>query len=338
LPRTSALLPGRPAGPRRRLIPLLAGFLLIAGIVALAVAGLRQASADGQPAFLFPWQDGDTWYTGEAGFHATNDAIDFFPPDTGYSEAVRCVGDPDWVFEESAYWVLASAPGSVVSAGDAYVLLDHGGGWFTRYYHLSDYQVAAGDIVQAGQRLGHPSTLGDCSSGPHVHFWVQGPNGETTRNVSLSGVPTTDLGINEPRSETANFDSGVAPTPTPTAEPTETPTPAPTDSSTPTPQVFAAGDANCDGLVTAGDAVIVLQVAAGMDTSACAAMYAETNCDGEVTPADAIAVLQMTLGDGAHPTTACESPSPTVEPSPTPEVTITPPEAPTTRPTATTGA
>jgi murein DD-endopeptidase MepM/ murein hydrolase activator NlpD len=307
------------------LIPMVAGLVLIAAIVALAVVGLRQAAADGQPSFLFPWQDGVTWYTGEAGFHSTNDAIDFFPPDTGFSETVRCVGDPDWVFEESAYWVLASAPGTVSDTGEAYVTLDHGGGWYSRYYHLSDHQVALGDVVQTGQRLGHPSTLGDCSSGPHVHFWVQGPDGQTTRNVALSGVPTTGLGINEPRSATGNYDIGVEPTPTPTAAPTDTPTPtsAPTDTPTPTPsptpQVFAAGDANCDGLVTPADALIILQVSAGIDPSACAASHSETNCDGAVTPADAIAVLEMTLGDRAQPAkAACESPSPTVEPSPTP--------------------
>jgi hypothetical protein len=343
LPRTSALLPARPSAPRRRLIPLLAGFLLIAGIAALAIAGLERASADGQPAFLFPWQAGDTWYAGEWGFHATNDAIDFFPPDTALVPGeFHCVGDPDWEFRESPYWVLASAAGTVVDEGEPYVTVYESGGWYARYYHLSDHQVTTGDVVQTGQRLGHPSTLGECSSGPHVHFWVQGPNGETTRNVSLSGIPTTNLGINEPHSETANFDSGVAPTPTPTAEPTETPAPAPTDSPaptpSPTPQVFAAGDANCDGLVTATDAVIILQVAAGVDTSGCAATYAETNCDGEVTPADAIAVLQMTFSDDAQPVkAACESPSPTVEPSPTPEGTITPPGAPTARPTATPG-
>ena len=291
---------------------LLVGFLLIAGIAALALAGLQRASANEQPAFLFPWQDGDVWYTGEAGFHATNDAVDFFPPDTGFSLTVRCEGDADWVYQESAYWVLASAPGTVVSAGDSYVLVDHGGGWLSRYYHLDAYQVAAGDTVQTGQPLGHPSTLGGCSSGPHVHFWVQGPNAETTRNVSLSGVPTTDLGINEPHSETGNFDLGAAPTPTP--EPTELP-PPPAPTETPAPQVFAAGDANCDGLVTAQDAVIILQVAAGVDASTCAATHAETNCDGTVTPADAMAVLQMALDDDVQPSAVCESPSSTPEPA-----------------------
>jgi hypothetical protein len=156
-----------------------------------------------------------------------------------------------------------------------------------------------------------------------VHFWVQGPDGQTTRNVTLSGVPTSGLGINEPRSATGNYDIGVEPTPTPTAAPTDTPPPtsAPTDTPTPSPvlQVFAAGDANCDGLVTPADAVIILQVAAGIVPSACAASHADANCDGAVTPADAIAVLEITFGDGAQPVkAACESPSPTVEPSPAP--------------------
>ena len=129
---------------------LWSALLLAAALLALAVVSLRQASADGQPSFLFPWQDGVTWYTGEAGFHATNDAIDFFPPDTGFSESVRCVGDPDWVFQESAYWVLASAPGTVVDEGEAYVTLDHGGGWYSRYYHLSDHQVTIGRCRAGG--------------------------------------------------------------------------------------------------------------------------------------------------------------------------------------------
>jgi murein DD-endopeptidase MepM/ murein hydrolase activator NlpD len=322
---------------------MVAALVLIAAIVALSVVGLRQASADGQPSFLFPWQDGVTWYTGEAGFHSTNDAIDFFPPDTGYSESVVCVGDPNWVFKESAYWVLASARGTVTDVGEAYVTLDHGGGWLSRYYHLSDHQVALGDVVQVGQRLGHPSTLGDCSSGPHVHFWVRGPNGETTRNVTLSGVPTTGLGLNEPISATGNYDTTAQPTPTPTSTPTSSPTGTPTPG--PTPQIFAAGDANCDGLVTPADALIILQVAAGIEPSACAASHAETNCDGAITPADAIAVLEMTLGDIAQPVkAACESPSPTVEPSPTPtpnqtaEPSAMPTVGVTARPTATPGA
>ena len=67
---------------------MVAGLVLIAAIVSLAAIGLRQASADGQPSFLFPWQDGATWYTGEAGFHSNNDAIDFLG-EVSYANGAR---------------------------------------------------------------------------------------------------------------------------------------------------------------------------------------------------------------------------------------------------------
>ena len=46
------------------------------------------------PSSAFPWQDGVTWQTGEAGFHGTNDAIDFFPPDTPLGGTCTARGIP----------------------------------------------------------------------------------------------------------------------------------------------------------------------------------------------------------------------------------------------------
>lgn len=303
--------------------------LAVAALVAIGAMAAGRASADGQqPSFLLPWQDGQTWKTGAAGFHYSNDALDFFPPDTAGSWEVHCEGQPGWVFEESAYWILASAPGTVVHAEPPYVLLDHGGGWLSRYYHLNAPQVSVGEVVQAGTRLGHPSTRGDCTTGPHVHFWVQGPNGETTMNVSLSGIATTNLGTNEPHSQTYNYELGgppppPAPTATPTPEPTVAPTPdPPTPTPEPIPGVFPPGDANCDGLVAPADAILILQFAAGITSSDCTATHSETNCDGTVTVADAMAVLQLTLEPGAAPAgmcaTATATPAPTDTPTPDP--------------------
>ena len=64
--------------------------------VCAALSGAALASADDQPAFLFPWQDGVAWQTGMAGFHSANDALDFFPPDTPPGGTIHCEGDPDW--------------------------------------------------------------------------------------------------------------------------------------------------------------------------------------------------------------------------------------------------
>ena len=158
--------------PLARSIRLLAVF---AAVFAIAMLGRGGASAESPTTtFLLPWQDGQPWLTGAAGFHNTNDAIDFFPPDAPFSSTIRCEGQPGWIFEESSYWILASAPGIVEQVAHAYVLVYHGDGWFTRYWHISQPQVEVGDTVAAGQRLGHASTYGECATGPHIHFWASG--------------------------------------------------------------------------------------------------------------------------------------------------------------------
>ena len=55
-----------------------------------------------------------------------------------------------------------------------YVVLDHGGGWETRYLHLkhNSLKVRAGDRVAAGQPLGFMGTTG-YSTGVHLHFEVR---------------------------------------------------------------------------------------------------------------------------------------------------------------------
>lgn len=344
-PRGVALNPSPAAGAVLRTgfrpTRLLVLVLLVAAV--LAVSQRQAAASSDPPTLLLPWQHGVSWQTGIAGFHNTNDAIDFFPPDTPPSGTLHCEGGPGWVFEESAYWTLASAPGTVAEIEHAFVLLDHGNGWFSRYYHLSAPQVSVGDQVVTGQRLGHPSTLGECSTGPHVHYWVIGPDGETTRHVSLSGRPSTSIGIAGWIRETFNYDPGVPPhTPGPTPEftpdPTDNPTPVPTDEPLPTPvptipatptptpiPAFAKGDANCDGTVSTVDAVWVLRYVAGVEESKCVAATAEMNCDGAVTAMDAIILLQETGGLSRGPAALCipQTPHPTDEATtPTPGVPV----------------
>ncbi len=49
------------------------------------------------------------------------------------------------------------------------IVIDHGGGRQTRYAHLSERLVQAGDSVQAGQIVGRAGSSGR-STGPHLHF------------------------------------------------------------------------------------------------------------------------------------------------------------------------
>lgn len=70
--------------------------------------------------------------------------------------------------------VVAPAAGTVVLAeplvvrGNA-VIVDHGGGLFSGYWHLVDLAVAPGQAVQPGDLLGHVGTTG-LSTGNHLHW------------------------------------------------------------------------------------------------------------------------------------------------------------------------
>ncbi len=76
--------------------------------------------------------------------------------------------------------VLAPGSGKVVLAdrllerGNA-VILDHGQGVFTGYWHLRAIDVGLGDTVSAGQKLGEVGSTG-LSTGPHLH-WEMHVNG-----------------------------------------------------------------------------------------------------------------------------------------------------------------
>jgi murein DD-endopeptidase MepM/ murein hydrolase activator NlpD len=70
--------------------------------------------------------------------------------------------------------VYAPAAGLVVLAEPLFVrgnavVLDHGGGVYTGYWHLSELNVQPGDQVAAGQRLGAVGSTG-LSTGAHLHW------------------------------------------------------------------------------------------------------------------------------------------------------------------------
>jgi murein DD-endopeptidase MepM/ murein hydrolase activator NlpD len=73
--------------------------------------------------------------------------------------------------------VVAATAGVVVAAGwdDAgagnFIVINHGDKTFTRYTHLLDYQVKAGDTVSQGQQIGRVGSTG-MATGPHLHFEV----------------------------------------------------------------------------------------------------------------------------------------------------------------------
>ena len=70
--------------------------------------------------------------------------------------------------------VAAAGRGRVALAGDFYfsggsVVLDHGDGLFTMYFHLSRLDVKEGDVVPEGRRIGAVGATGR-ATGPHLHW------------------------------------------------------------------------------------------------------------------------------------------------------------------------
>ena len=80
--------------------------------------------------------------------------------------------------------ILASQGGTVITAGwgggyGNMVVIDHGNGYRTLYGHMrtGTLVVSPGQKVSQGQKLGIMGSTGR-STGPHLHFEVQGPQGK----------------------------------------------------------------------------------------------------------------------------------------------------------------
>ncbi len=124
-----------------------------------------------QPDLQLPFTPGTVWnYTG--GPHGAWEregswsAIDFAP--SGFKG--QC--------SRSYSYVTASAPGLVVRAKDGVVTINldfidnEHSGWVLLYLHIATdgRLVEAGDEVNTGDKLGHPSCEGGISTGTHVHI------------------------------------------------------------------------------------------------------------------------------------------------------------------------
>jgi murein DD-endopeptidase MepM/ murein hydrolase activator NlpD len=114
--------------------------------------------------------------------------------------------------------VFAANDGVVVMTRDCYsagntVILHHGGGLYTTYFHLSAITVKEGAKVKLGQKLGLVGKTGRVT-GPHLHWGVKADglwvDGGTLLKLDF-------FGTSEPRVATSET-STVAPSPLPSAE------------------------------------------------------------------------------------------------------------------------
>lgn len=123
-----------------------------------------------QPPLILPFIEGHLWsFTG--GPHGAWEresawaALDFAPA----SSVTGCYISEDWA--------TASAPGIVVRSEDGTVVLDLDGdgrehsGWALLYLHIAEEnRVQEGELVAAGDLIGHPSCEGGIATGTHIHI------------------------------------------------------------------------------------------------------------------------------------------------------------------------
>lgn len=99
--------------------------------------------------------------------------------------------------------VRAAATGRVSLAEGFYyqgnaVYLDHGLGVYTGYFHLSQIDVEAGDLVRVGQVLGRVGATGRVT-GPHLHWTlhVGGVSLDAASLMELENLPEAGPGLSE---------------------------------------------------------------------------------------------------------------------------------------------
>jgi hypothetical protein len=143
-----------------------------------------------QPTMVLPFSSGKTWaYTGgpHTGWGQGDPlaALDFAPP----TVSGGC--------EITTEWAAAVAPGIISSSEPGLVELDLDGdgdsrtGWVLLYLHLGKQdKIRAGQLVETGDRLGHPSCEGGESTGSHIHI-ARKYNGEW---IPAAGVIPFNLG------------------------------------------------------------------------------------------------------------------------------------------------
>ncbi len=128
--------------------------------------------------FQWPWEQGLSWVAFDGFDNGTRrpptsphnyqmgGAIDFAPHNN------MVIGE-----DTSNFWVTAAAAGTIIAKSSCHLIIDHGNGWTTEYWHLDKLQVNFGALVSRNQRLGviaDNKTQRVCTGnefpGPHLHF------------------------------------------------------------------------------------------------------------------------------------------------------------------------
>lgn len=103
--------------------------------------------------------------------------------------------------------VLAANHGRVVLMGQFFfaggsIVLDHGAGLFTMYFHLSEFRVEEGALVQRGDVIGLSGSSGRVT-GPHLHWGARLGNARIDPLQLLSKISVNSAGTGNSTSVTS---------------------------------------------------------------------------------------------------------------------------------------
>ncbi|MEO6082508.1 MAG: M23 family metallopeptidase [Umezawaea sp.] len=132
-----------------------AGIGLLVSVGGLAISA---GTAVAEPNFQLPFPCAQTWEGQTRTNHSPPNAVDFN----------RANDEGDAVVAASSGTVSRVANEGSTSYG-RWIEINHGGGWTTRYAHLSAQRVSVGQSVSTGQTIGNVGNTGG-STGAHLHF------------------------------------------------------------------------------------------------------------------------------------------------------------------------
>jgi len=143
------------------------------GINPAMVASRGALAAGPEPTWRLPWINGERWWLNGGPHHNYGwgsvskrpwSHLDFQPRGGGGCSTS----------DTNPSSIGAVAAGDVVYSDGNQVIVDHGGGWRSSYFHVrSNSRIANLKFVEAGERLGSPSCQGGRAYGVHVHFGLQ---------------------------------------------------------------------------------------------------------------------------------------------------------------------
>jgi Peptidase family M23 len=142
--------------------------------------GEESSALGASPSFQLPFPCNQVWSGQTRANHSPQNSVDF--------NRANDEGDV----------VVAAAAGTVSRVENLgnrsygrWIEINHGGGWTTRYAHLSAQTVKVGQKVVSGQKIGNVGNTGG-STGAHLHYEARS-NGVAVR-TKFNGSPVTYFG------------------------------------------------------------------------------------------------------------------------------------------------